>query len=83
MSSYFSAGYIDNTYALEHQPMDQLLRLGSHAPTDQHLHPLVTFGRDGDEEEKPKPRIKPSQIYQNFKKVKPKTPKHAASKGST
>jgi hypothetical protein len=51
--------------------MDQLLRLGSHPPTDQHLHPLVTFG-SGDEEEKPKPRIKPSQIYQNYQKAKSK-----------
>ena len=70
--------------------MDQLLRLGNlHQQTapastdaDSHQpHPLVTFGR-GDEEEKPKPRIKPSQIYQNYKKVKSKSPKNAASKGS-
>ena len=59
--------------------MDQLLRLGSHPSTDQHLHPLVTFG-SGDEEdkEKPKPRIKPSQIYQNYQKAKPS--KHAAQR---
>jgi len=57
--------------------MDQLLRLGSHPPTDQHLQPLVTFGSDG-EKEKPKPRIKPSQIYQNYKKAKPS--KHAAQR---
>ena len=63
--------------------MDQLLSLGSHSSTDAHLHPLVTFGRgDKEVEEKQKPRIKPSQIYQNYKKVKPKSLKHAASKGS-
>jgi hypothetical protein len=70
--------------------MDQLIRLGTPqqqtAPAstdaDSHQpHPLVTFGR-GDEEEKPNPRITPSQIYQNYKKVKPKSLKHAASKGS-
>jgi len=68
--------------------MDQLIRLGTpqHPPpattdTDSHQHPLVTFGRgDKEVEEKQKPRIKPSQIYQNYKKVKPKSLKHASSK---
>jgi hypothetical protein len=73
--------------------MDQLLHLGNlHQQTapastdaDSHQpHPLVTFGRgDKEVEEKQKPRIKPSQIYQNYKKVKKsKSLKHAASKGS-
>jgi len=69
--------------------MDQLLRLSAPqqqlspatADEDSHQsHPLVTFGRGGDKEEKPTPRIKPSQIYQNYNK-KAKPSKHAASKG--
>ena len=79
VSSYFSA-----SYTAQHTPestrMDQLLSLGSHNPTDTHRHPLVTFGRGEEEvEEKQKPRIKPSQIYQNYKTVKPKSLKNAAS----
>ena len=78
MSSYFSA-----SYTAQHTPgstrMDQLLSLGSHNPTDTHRHPLVTLGRGEEVEEKPKPRIKPSQIYQNYNK-KAKPSKHAAQR---
>jgi hypothetical protein len=65
-----------------HQQTAEVLRTSSSTDADSHQpHPLVTFGR-GDEEEKPKPRIKPSQIYQNYKKVNPKSLNHATSKKS-